>query len=73
MEILKFTNQSSLHPEIQPIPQYNLENASKSNNDVDYKFKNSVRNNKCDKNQNGNNGEWPKGTIVIMEEMEERL
>ena len=31
----KFTNQSSLHPEIQPIPQCNLENASKSSNDVE--------------------------------------
>ena len=31
----KFTNQSSLHPEIQPIPQYNLDNAGKSSNDVE--------------------------------------
>ena len=31
----KFTNQSSLNPEIQPIPQYNLENTSKSRNDVE--------------------------------------
>ena len=31
----KFTNQSSLHPEIQPIPQYNLENANKSSNGVE--------------------------------------
>ena len=31
----KFTNQSSLHPEIQPIPQRNLENAGKSSNDVE--------------------------------------
>ena len=30
----KLTNQSSLHPEIQPIPQHNLENTSKSSNDV---------------------------------------
>ena len=31
----KFTNQSSLHTEIQPIPQYNLENTSKSSNGVE--------------------------------------
>ena len=31
----KFTNQSSLHPAVQPIPQYNLENAGKSSNDVE--------------------------------------
>ena len=31
----KFTNQPSLHLEIQPIPQYNLENASKSSKDVE--------------------------------------
>ena len=32
--VVKFTNQSSLHPEIQPIPQYNLENVGKTSNDV---------------------------------------
>ena len=31
----KFTNQSSLHSEIQPMRQYNLENAGKSSNDVE--------------------------------------
>ena len=31
----KFTNQSFLHSEIQPIPQYDLENAGKSSNDVE--------------------------------------
>ena len=31
----KFTNQSSLRPEIQPIPQNNLENAGKSSNHVE--------------------------------------
>ena len=30
----KFTNHSSLHPKIQPIPQYYLENANKSSNDA---------------------------------------
>ena len=121
----KFTNHSSTHPEIQPIPQYNLEGANKSSNDVEdnitvssviynerncrsdfatetitfirnnqqqkdkqnvsehklieeqlnevtlkkkgeyYKFKNSVDNSECDKNQKSNNGEWPKGTIAV--------
>ena len=135
----KFTDQSSLNPEIQPIPQYNLENAGKSSNDVEdnitvssviynernslldcvtetitfeknnqqqkekhnisehksieeqlnevtlkkkeeyYKFKNNVNNNESDKNQNSNNGEWPKGTIAIIGDsiingiMEEKL
>ena len=135
----KFTNQSFLHSEIQPIPQYDLENAGKSSNDVEdnltvssvfyndrnsrsdrvtetitfernnqqqkdkqnvsehklieeqlnevtlkkkeeyYKFKNTVNNNECDKNQNSNNEEWPKGTIAIIGDsiingiMEEKL
>ena len=124
----KFTNQSSLHPEIQPIPQYNLDNAGKSSNDVEdnitvssviynernslldsvaetnyyfwkkqptterktynisehksieeqlnevtlkkkedyYKFKNSIKNDDCDKTQNNNEGGWPKETIAII-------
>ena len=124
----KFTNQSSLHPEIQPIPQYNLDNAGKSSNDVEdnitvssviynernslldsvaetnyyfwkkqptterktynisehksieeqlnevtlkkkeeyYKFKNSIKNDDCDKTQNNNKGGWPKETIAII-------
>ena len=135
----KFTNQSLLHPEIQPIPKYNLDNADKSSNDDEhnitvssviynernslsdretetitfernnqqqkekhnvsehksieeqlnevtlkkkeeyYKFKNGVYNNDCDKNQNSNKGEWPKGTIAIIGDsiingvMEEKL
>ena len=124
----KFTNQSSLHPEIQPIPQYNLDNAGKSSNDVEdnitvssviynernslldsvaetnyyfwkkqptterktynisehksieeqlnevtlkkkeeyYKFKNSIKNDDCEKTQNNNKGGWPKETIAII-------
>ena len=31
-----------------------------------YKFKNSIKNDDCDKTQNNNKGGWPKETIAII-------